>query len=170
MIVGQPGSGKSTLARILGSVLDLPVVHIDHIHWQAGWIERSGAEKDRLCAEVHARERWIFEGGRSSTWNERLERADTLVWLDVPLALRAWRVFMRTLRHRGQNRLDLPEGCPERFDWEFTVWIWKTRKSGRTQMHALYDSAPNDVETYRLQRLTQVDAFVAGLREGCARD
>jgi len=32
-------------------------------------------------------------------------------------------------------------------------------------MRALHDSAPHDVETYRLQRLTEVDAFVAGLRK-----
>ena len=78
MIVGQPGSGKSTLAKEFGSLLALPVVHIDHIHWQAGWIERSGPEKDRLCSEVHAQNSWIFEGDRSSTWLERLKRADTL--------------------------------------------------------------------------------------------
>ncbi len=84
MIIGQPGSGKSTLARRLGQALNLPVVHIDHIHWKSGWIDRQGPEKDRLCSEVHAREQWIFEGGRSNTWGERLERADTLVWLDVP--------------------------------------------------------------------------------------
>lgn len=76
MIVGQAGSGKSTLARTMGSVLNLPVVHIDLIHWKSGWLERSGPEKDRLCSEVHAREKWIFEGGRLQTWPERLDRAD----------------------------------------------------------------------------------------------
>lgn len=131
MIVGQPGSGKSTLARELGSLLALPVVHIDQIHWQAGWIERSGPEKDRLCREVHARDSWIFEGGRSSTWSDRLKRADTLIWLDFPLTVRAWRVFLRTLRYHGRERPDLPVGCPERFDLEFTKWIWNTRNSGK---------------------------------------
>ncbi|MDF9757302.1 Mg-chelatase subunit ChlI [Pseudomonas hunanensis] len=63
MIVGQPGSGKSTLARKLGEQTGLPVVHIDTIHWQPGWVERSPDEKTRLCREVEARERWIFEGG-----------------------------------------------------------------------------------------------------------
>ena len=45
MIVGQPGSGKSTLARRLGQLTGIPVVHIDTIHWQPGWVERSAAER-----------------------------------------------------------------------------------------------------------------------------
>ncbi len=40
MIVGGPGSGKSTLARRLGANTGLPVFHMDHTHWQPGWIER----------------------------------------------------------------------------------------------------------------------------------
>ena len=165
MIVGQPGSGKSTLAQELGSVLSLPVVHIDHIHWQAGWVERSGPEKDRLCSEVHAQDSWILEGGRSSTWLERLKRADTLIWLDFPLTVRAWRVFLRTLRYHGRTRPDLPDGCPERFNLEFPKWIWETRNSGRERMRELFDSAPADMQKYRVQNHRQVEELISILSE-----
>ena len=72
MILGQPGSGKSTLAQKLGQRSGLPVFHIDKIHWSAGWVERPRDEKTRLCLEVHARATWIFEGGHSATWPDRL--------------------------------------------------------------------------------------------------
>ncbi len=52
MIVGQPGSGKSALARKLGQRTGFPVIHIDTIHWQPGWVERSWDEKTRFCNEV----------------------------------------------------------------------------------------------------------------------
>lgn len=89
MIIGQPGSGKSTLARALGDITELPVVHIDKIHWKSGWVERSKAERTRLCEEVHAGDKWIFEGGHSITWPKRIARADMIIALDMPLRVRA---------------------------------------------------------------------------------
>ncbi len=168
MIIGQPGSGKSTLARKLGAITHLPVVHMDHIHWKSGWVERDGPEKDRLCAEVHARPEWIFEGGRSTTWPDRLARADMLIWLDVPLLPRAWRVALRTLRFWGRTRPDLPDGCPEKFSLEFWGYIWRTRRSGRARMLALWDSTPPDMPRHRLRRLKDVSRFLDGLSRAAA--
>ena len=164
MIVGQPGAGKSTLARMIGDITGLPVVHIDHIHWKAGWVERPAAEKTALCAEVHAADKWIFEGGHSRTWPERLQRCDTLVWLDYPIARRLYRVLWRSLRHRGRTRPDLPEGCPEQLDWEFYRWIWRTRLSARSRIQDLYDNAPQDKAVYRLQSNRAVAEFLGDLR------
>ena len=165
MIVGQPGAGKSTLARLMGTITGLPVVHIDRIHWMPGWIERTGPEKDRLCAEVHARDEWIFEGGRSPTWPERLDRADTLIWLDPPFALRVWRVFRRTVRDHGRVMPDKPEDCPERFDLDFARWIWTTRHSHRAKMRALWDGAPPGKAKYRFTNAGDVDGYLRQLGE-----
>lgn len=163
MILGQPGAGKSTFARQLGTVTGLPVVHIDTIHWKSGWVARSAAEKTQLCNEVHAQPRWIFEGGHSVTWPERLARADALIWLDLPLVVRSWRVFKRTMRHHGQDRPDLPAGCPERFDWEFTKWIWQTRRSARAKIIKLFENAPEQTRKWRLCSGPACDQFIARL-------
>lgn len=160
MIVGQPGSGKSTLARDLGRLTGLPVVHIDHIHWMPGWVERPRDEKTRLCHEVEAGEAWIFEGGHSATWANRLARADLLIWLDLPVGLRLWRVLRRTLR--GGNRPDMPEGCPEGFHREtlpFWRFIWRTRHSARARILRLADGAAKPV--VRLQSSAAVARFLA---------
>jgi adenylate kinase family enzyme len=163
MIVGQPGSGKSTLARALGARTGLPVVHIDHIHWQPGWVERSRAEKTRLCREVEAREAWIFEGGHSATWDTRLARAEMLIWLDVPVALRLWQVVRRTMKDRGRNRPDLPEGCPEGFHREtlpFWHFIWRTRRSARARLQQLWDAVPEGKPKVRLTTRREVRDFL----------
>ena len=164
MIIGQPGSGKSTLARIMGGITHLPVVHIDLIHWKDGWVERTGPEKDVLIAEVHARPRWIFEGGRSSTWDARLGRADTLIWLDLPIGLRLRRVVWRSLKHYGRSRPDLPEGCPEQLDPEFFRFIWRTRHTARARSQALYDACPPEKSKVHLQSPRAVRAYIAGLK------
>lgn len=161
MIIGQPGSGKSTLARRLGEKLNLPVVHIDLIHWKSGWIERDGPEKDTLCSEVHARSKWIFEGGRSTTWPERLERADTLIFLDFSTLVRSYRILRRRLEYHGATRPDLPDNCPENINWEFVQYVWKTRNVGRNRMIQFFNSAPHNKDRYRLHSSSEVDRFLA---------
>lgn len=163
MIIGQPGAGKSTLARALGARSGLPVVHIDHIHWQAGWVERPAAEKTRMCRAVEAQERWIFEGGHSATWANRMARADLLVWIDLPVGLRLRRVLWRTLRDYGRTRPDLPEGCPEGFGTEtlpFWRFVWRTRHSARNRILRLCEMRPEGKELVHLQNQRQIDAFL----------
>lgn len=166
MIVGQPGSGKSTLARMLGQVTGLPVFHMDRIHWMAGWVERPQSEKIAMARAVEAQDLWIFEGGLSVTWPERSARADLVVWLDVPLWRRMWRVARRSVVHHGQVRPDLPEGCPERLGPEtlpFWRWIWDTRHSGRRGIERLLAGLPPDKRVVRLTTVAGVQRFLAGL-------
>ena len=98
MIVGQPGSGKSTLARLMGEKTDLPVLHVDRIHHLPGWVERPRAQKIAMALAAQAKPEWIFEGSLSATVEDRFERSDIVIWLDLPLALRFWRVFWRSVR------------------------------------------------------------------------
>ncbi|MEL7091627.1 MAG: AAA family ATPase [Pseudomonadota bacterium] len=131
MILGQPGSGKSTLARQVGAAMDLPVVHVDHIHWMSGWVERPKDEKIAMALAEQAKPEWVFEGGLADTKDDRLNRADTLIVIELPYSLRMWRVIKRTLRHYGRTRPDLPDGCPEQVSLEFWRWIWDTRHTAR---------------------------------------
>lgn len=164
MIIGQPGSGKSTLARAVGEIAHLPVVHMDHIHWKSGWVERDRDEKTRMCQEVQRRPEWVFEGGHSATWAERLERADTLIWLDMPLGLRLWRVTRRTAMMWGRTRPDLPDGCPEQFNAAFFGFIWRTRTTGRANCARLFDRVPQEKAAHHLRRPRDVSAYLTALR------
>ena len=163
MIIGQPGSGKSTLAKELGARTGLPVHHIDRIHWTPGWIERDRQDKIQMARDVQAQDEWIFEGGLSVTWSERLERADALIWLDVPFLVRCWRVLKRRMQYHGQTRPDLPENCPEKIDLEFAMWIWNTRNTASLKMHKLYEDAPPTKTKLRLCDLRQVESFLRGV-------
>lgn len=166
MIIGQPGSGKTTLATKLGDRLRLPVYHIDRIHWDSGWKERSSSEKTKLCSQVHAKEEWIFEGGHSSTWQERLERADTLIWLDLPWMLRVASVAWRELQSQGQSRPDMPSDCPGGFDtrfFRFLGYIWRTRNTQREKMQRFYENAPASKELYRFYTRLQVNRFASSI-------
>lgn len=153
MIVGQPGSGKSTMAQALGERTGLPVVHIDKIHWQPGWVERNKAEKTRLCLEAEQQSHWIFEGGHSATWPSRVARADMLIWIDRPVGLRLWRVLRRAVTSLGRTRRDMAEDCPERLSSlpEFVRYIWVTRNSASTKIARLAGAAPKHCQVFRLR-------------------
>ncbi len=165
MIVGQPGSGKSTTARLLGERTGLPVFHMDHIHHLPDWVPRPMPDKVVMCQEVTDQEAWIFEGGLSATYPERLQRADTLVWIDIPMGLRFFRVLRRTFQHWGTNRPDLPEGCVERIDREtftFWKWIWDTRHTARAKIEAMAAN-PQGTRVVHLTSLKEVNAWLASL-------
>ncbi len=163
MILGQPGSGKSTLARLIGDRTGLPVVHVDRIHHLPGWQERPRAEKIAMALAEQAKPKWIFEGSLSATYEDRFERADTVIFLDFPLWLRSWRVIRRTLVHYGKTRPDMQEGCPERFSFEFAKWIWDTRQSGRRKPLDLLQRDAPDKRMHHLRGPSDVRDFLDAL-------
>jgi len=136
LIIGPCGSGKSTLARELAPRLGLPLVHMDQLGWQPGWVETGKSELlARLDAAV-AGEAWLIEGNYGSTLAPRLERADTVLYLDFPIRLCLWRLIRRIVTHRGRARPDMPEGCPERFDLGFLWYVLNWNRGPRLRTEA----------------------------------
>jgi adenylate kinase family enzyme len=129
LIIGPCGAGKSTLARELGAKLDLPVFHMDQLNWQPGWVESSKDEIRERLAAILAGDRWLIDGNYGGTLEPRLQRADTVLYLDYPIRLCVARLLRRIWTWRGQTRPDMTEGCPERFDLSF-LWYLLTWNSG----------------------------------------
>lgn len=59
-----------------------------HIHGLPGWQQRPTEARRAMALVIEKRAAWIFEGGFSTTYSHRLSRADTVVWLDLPVSLR----------------------------------------------------------------------------------
>lgn len=136
LVIGPCGAGKSTLSVELGRRADLPVFHMDQLHWRPGWIESGGDELRARLANIVAGDRWLIDGNYGGTLAERLARADTVVYLDYPIRLCLWRALRRIARYRGQTRPDMTEGCPERFDVEFILYILRWNGGPRRQTEA----------------------------------
>jgi len=149
------------LARWLGVRTGLAVHHMDKIHWLPGWVARPRGERREMALKVEARGSWIFEGGFSTTYDNRAARADTLIWLDLPVGVRLWRVTKRLILLYGQSRPDMPDGCAETLHREtlpFYVWIWQTRHSHRARLVRLLADHPH-LAVYHLRSAAEVRAF-----------
>lgn len=133
LIIGCSGSGKSTLARALGERTGLPVIHLDQEYFGPGWKEpRREVWRERIVRLV-ARDAWLMDGNYSSTFDLRMPRADTVVFVDMPTWLCLWRVITRTMVHYKKIRASSAPGCPERFDAHFLHYVRgynKTRRPG----------------------------------------
>jgi adenylate kinase family enzyme len=124
LVLGCAGAGKSTFANGLAAVLKLPVIHLDRYFWRPQWQQPDMTTWRETIAELAASSDWIMDGNYSNTFDLRIPRADTAVWLDLPRGVCMRRVLARTLRGYGRTRPDGPDGCPERFDAEFFRFVW----------------------------------------------
>lgn len=123
LITGCGGAGKSTLARRIGERFGLPVVHLDRLWWLPGWVERERPDFDRLLSAELDKPAWVIDGNFSRTFAWRLEHADLCLYLDFDLETCMQGVYDRWKEYDGRTRPDMTEGCPERVDSEFEVWI-----------------------------------------------
>ena len=159
IIIGCPGSGKSTLARVLGEKLDLTVVHLDRLWWKAGWENVTMEEFDRRLENALNLDSWIIDGNYSRTMDARLEKCDTIIYLDFSRWACLWGMFHRVILNRGKVRPDMAEGCPERFDLDFLKWVWNFNKNKREQYYRLLNEAEG-VETIVLKNRRAVRKFL----------
>ena len=74
LILGCGGAGKSTLARRLGAATGLPVVHLDGLYWQPGWVAMERAAWRRTVENEIAKDAWIIDGNFGSSLELRLSR------------------------------------------------------------------------------------------------
>jgi adenylate kinase family enzyme len=113
LVTGANGAGKTVLARQISCESGLPVYHKDAMaltkHWQ---LAPASARDAALCAVV-SQPRWIIEGGPSILIQESLDRADAVIWIDLPAWLRLCRIVLRSWQYLGRTRPELPAGNTE---------------------------------------------------------
>ena len=159
LVIGSPAAGKSTLSHALAERSGLPLYHLDKMFWLAGWIERDRNEGRAELERVLAQDRWIIDGNYGSTLTMRVARADTVVWLDYPTAVCLGRALRRWWIYRGQSRPDMTEGCPERLDGEFLLYILNFRRAWRERNATVLAGFGGTI--VRLASPAETDAWLA---------
>ena len=166
IIATASGCGKTTVGRELASRLDVPYVELDAIHWQAGWTELDAAELRRRVEPLVARDAWVIDGSyRGKLGDLVLERADTVVWLDLPRRIWLPRLVVRTLR-RALTREELWNGNRESLSnavaGDDSLFRFALANE-RPRRHRY----PRELDRYRVARLrtpAEVEAFLRSAR------
>lgn len=118
VVLGPSGAGKSVFARSLGSILSIPVIHLDNLWWRS---DETHVDRETFDAKLDAilgMGKWILDGDYSRTYEKRLQACDTAILLDYPIEL-----CLASARDRvGMQRDDLPF-IEKGFDPEFEEWI-----------------------------------------------
>lgn len=131
-ILGFSGSGKSTLASFLSKRYQLPLLHLDRVQFERDWKERDSDEGRAIVQEfLDTHDSWVIDGNYSKFYKERrLEEADEIVLLLFNRFSSLQRALKRYIKNRGNTRADIADGCIEKIDLEFILWILK---NGRTK-------------------------------------
>jgi len=137
-VVGSTGSGKTTFARELARILGVPHVELDALNWGPNWtMVDEGLFRGRVDAATSA-DGWVVDGNyggrgaREIVWS----RADTVVWLDLPLWLILARLTRRNIaRIRSGEEIWPGTGNRESIRGSFlsreSLYVWALRSYGR---------------------------------------
>ena len=171
-VTGNVASGKSTLARRLAEELAAPLVELDELNWLPDWVglnETDPEEFERRIREATRGERWVVAGSygrfaRGIIW----PRVETVVWLDLPMPVLAWRALRRSWR-RWRTRELLWGKNVERFWPQLRVWrkddsllawlITQHARKRRDMLERLDDPSWDHIRFVRLRSAREVEEY-----------
>lgn len=168
-IIGNAGSGKTTLGFQLHKKLDIPIYHLDQYYWNPGWQRVDTDEFTRIHQGLCDKEAWIIDGVGQRVMQYRLERADIIIFLDIPTYICLWRVIKRSLFNLGRVTSGNPEGCKQQLFTlkflDFLRWVSNFNKNYKpTIMTKLYE-IKDCKQVYIVRSAQEAQKLVRGIQQ-----
>lgn len=135
-VIGNACAGKTLLSRRLAQVYKLPLTHVDSLQFDSDLKIKPYHETVRKLELIQAQSEWIIDGfGPLDILESRLQQADRIVMIDLPLRLHYWWALKRQYRHfvKRETRQELPTEGSER-KWSHVKKLFKTIHQIHTKM------------------------------------
>jgi adenylate kinase family enzyme len=163
-VVGGSGSGKTTVARRLAERHDLRYVELDALFWGPNW---TGCSRDEFRTRVEdaiSGDAWVADGNYTGQLGDLvLERAELVVWLDLPLRVTFPRLWRRT-RQRMRDRTELWGGNRETWRGALlsrdSLFLWALRTN--RQRRAQYEESQLRYDFVRLRSARETQDWLGG--------
>jgi len=171
LVVGVSSTGKSTLAEHLADLVGGAFVELDALFWLPQWREpRTEDFQTKVIAALDGADRWAVAGNYNSRGipDIVLPRADTLIWIDLPLRTTMPRLIRRTWR-RWRNRELLWGTNREVITEHLKVWsndslvgysLRHNRETRRRQTARFADPRWRHLRRHRLRSPSEVTRFL----------
>ena len=158
--MGGPGSGKSTLARAIATARHVPHFEIDRLLWQPGWHPTPKPTYDAEHAKAIAKDAWLIDGlGRQDSIAPRLDRATTVILIDMPVWMHFWlaaerQIHWRHVDHPPGNLHEMPP--TEALFRTIGIQVWSTSQMVRDLCRRAERAGK---PTHRLKSVAELNAF-----------
>ena len=165
VLASASGNGKTTLGRALAEKLGVPFYELDALHHGPNWTEASPDELRAKVEPIVESDGWVIDGAyRGKLGDLVLERAELVVWLDLPMRVWLPRLVRRTVL-RIVRREELWSGNRERLRTALhpydSVVFYALR--GYRRRRRRYASELARFPLVRLRSPEEVDRFLNGL-------
>ena len=158
IVLGASGVGKSYFSKRLASLTNLPLFHLDNIWWKEDKTHIERSEFDEKLDEILKKDKWIIDGDYSRTYVVRIEKADTIIFLDFPLE-----EALKGAKSRiGKQRSDIPWQESE-FDPEFGEWIVNWYKEKKPILLELLDKYKKTKDVIVFKTRKEIDEYLKNL-------
>ncbi|MBF2006711.1 MAG: adenylate kinase [Chlorogloeopsis fritschii C42_A2020_084] len=169
-VFGNAGGGKSTLSKRLSQITGLPLHILDKIQFQSGGAEVPHEDYKRAHQQILVNERWIIDGfGCMETLWQRLNEADTLVFVDLPLYVHGWWVTKRFIT----GYFKPPEGWPQnspilRSSLTSYRVLWLCHKYLTPKYREYIKQAQSIKSVYHLRSTKEISQFIELIETGAS--
>ena len=165
LVAGTSGSGKTTLAAAIADVAGIPHVEIDALFHGPGWTPRPSFEAE--VRSFSSGPAWVTEWQYSQVRSLLADRADLVVWLDLPRSQVMRQVVGRTLRRRWRRQslwngnIEPPLWTVLHDDGHIVRWAWTSHPRTARRVLELAVRRP-ELPIVRLRSHREANRWLAG--------